>query len=206
MDSILAFVKTFNITQFTGAFIVLFAIIDIIGTLPIVMNLERNGRIVSASRASIISLCLFIGFMYMGEAFLGLFSLDISSFAVAGSIIIFVIAMEMVLDIEIFRSNNTTGNDATFTPVVFPLIAGAGSFTTLLSIRSQFSDFNIILAVLANVLIVYIALKSSKKLEKVLSPGVICIFQKAFGIILLSISVKLFTSNLAMIIANVSQG
>ena len=206
MDSILAFVKTFNITQFTGAFIVLFAIIDIIGTLPIVMNLERNGRIVSASRASIISLCLFIGFMYMGEAFLGLFSLDISSFAVAGSIIIFIIALEMVLDLEIFRSNNTTGNDATFTPVVFPLIAGAGSFTTLLSIRSQFSDFNIILAVLANVLIVYIALKSSKKLEKVLSPGVICIFQKAFGIILLSISVKLFTSNLTMIIANVSQG
>lgn len=194
--------KTFNITQFTGAFIVLFAIIDIIGTLPIVMNLERNGRIVSASRASIISLLLFIGFMYMGEAFLSLFSLDISSFAVAGSIIIFIIAMEMVLDIEIFRTNNTAGNDATFTPVVFPLIAGAGSFTTLLSIRSQFSDFNIILAVLANVLIVYVALKLSRKLEKVLSPGVICIFQKAFGIILLSISVKLFTSNLIMIVSN----
>lgn len=202
----LEFIKTFNMTQFTGAFIVLFAIIDIIGTLPVVMNLERNGRIVSASRASIISFALFVGFMYMGEAFLGLFSLDISSFAVAGSIIIFVIAMEMVLDIEIFRSNNTAGNDATFTPVVFPLIAGAGSFTTLLSIRSQFSDFNILLAVFANVLIVYAALKFSKKLEKILSPGVICIFQKTFGIILLSISVKLFTSNLTMIIANVSHG
>lgn len=206
MDNLMAFVRTFDLTQFIGAFIVLFAIIDIIGTLPIVMNLERNGRTVSASRASIISLFLFVGFMYMGEAFLGLFSLDISSFAVAGSIIIFVVAMEMVLDIEIFRSNNTAGNDATFTPVVFPLIAGAGSFTTLLSIRSQFSDFNILMAVLANVLIVYIALKSSRKLEKVLSPGVICIFQKAFGIILLSISVKLFTSNLTMIIAGVSQG
>lgn len=206
MDNLMAFVRTFDLTQFIGAFIVLFAIIDIIGTLPIVMNLERNGRTVSASRASIISLFLFVGFMYMGEAFLGLFSLDISSFAVAGSIIIFVVAMEMVLDIEIFRSNNMAGNDATFTPVVFPLIAGAGSFTTLLSIRSQFSDFNILMAVLANVLIVYIALKSSRKLEKVLSPGVICIFQKAFGIILLSISVKLFTSNLTMIIAGVSQG
>lgn len=189
-------------TQFTGAFIVLFAIIDIIGTLPIVMNLQRNGRVVSASRASIISLFLFVGFMYMGEAFLSLFSLDISSFAVAGSIIIFVIAMEMVLDIEIFHSSNTAGNDATFTPVVFPLIAGAGSFTTLLSIRSQFSDFNILLAVVANVLVVYFALKLSHRLEKILSPGVICIFQKAFGIILLSISVKLFTSNLIMIISN----
>ncbi|MBR3676644.1 MAG: MarC family protein [Alphaproteobacteria bacterium] len=205
LNSVLEFIKTFNITQFTGAFIVLFAIIDIIGTLPIVMNLQRNGRIVSASRASIISLILFVGFMYMGEAFLGLFSLDISSFAVAGSIIIFIIAMEMVLDLEIFRSNSSTGNDATFTPVVFPLIAGAGSFTTLLSIRSQYSDFNILLAVLANVLIVYFALKSSKKLEKILSPGIICIFQKAFGIILLSISVKLFTSNLTMIVENISK-
>ncbi len=204
LNSVFEFIKTFNITQFTGAFIVLFAIIDIIGTLPIVMNLQRNGRIVSAPRASIISFVLFVGFMYMGEAFLGLFSLDLSSFAVAGSIIIFVIAMEMVLDLEIFRSNNATGNDATFTPVVFPLIAGAGSFTTLLSIRSQYSDFNILLAVLANVIIVYFALKSSKKLEKILSPGVICIFQKAFGIILLSISVKLFTSNLTMIVGSIS--
>ena len=201
-ETILDFIKTFNITQFIGAFVVLFAIIDIIGTLPVVMNLQRNGRVVSASRASIISLVLFIGFMYMGEAFLGLFSLDISSFAVAGSIIIFIIAMEMVLDLEIFRSKNEAGNDATFTPVVFPLIAGAGSFTTLLSIRSQFSDFNVLLAVLANVLIVYAALKFSEKLEKILSPGIICIFQKAFGIILLSISVKLFTANVIIIISN----
>lgn len=203
MENVITFIKTFNITQFVGAFIVLFAIIDIIGTLPIVLNLQHNGRTVSASRASIISLLLFVGFMYMGEAFLSLFNLDISSFAVAGSIIVFILAMEMILDIEIFRSNSTIGQDATFTPVVFPLIAGAGSFTTLLSIRSQYSDFNILCAIVANVLIVYIALKSSKTLEKILSPGVICIFQKAFGIILLSISVKLFTSNLTMIIENI---
>ena len=112
--------------------------------------------------------------------------------------------MEMVLDISIFHENNMVGNDATFTPVVFPLIAGAGSFTTLLSIRSQFSDFNILLAIVANVMIVYGALKASRKLEKFLSPGVICIFQKAFGIILLSISVKLFTSNLTLIIGNMA--
>jgi multiple antibiotic resistance protein len=118
--------QQFDLTQFFSAFVVLFAIIDIVGTLPVVMNLQHNGRKVSALRASIISLILFIGFMYMGKAFLSLFSLDVSSFAVAGSIIVFIIAMEMVLDIEIFRSNNTVGNDATFTPVVFPLIAGAG--------------------------------------------------------------------------------
>lgn len=189
-------------TQFTGAFVVLFAIIDIIGTLPVIINLQHNGRVVSASRASWISFLLFVGFMYMGEAFLSLFSLDVSSFAVAGSIIVFIIAMEMVLDISIFRQENSAGNDATFTPVVFPLIAGAGSFTTLLSIRSQYSDFNILLAIIANVTVVYLTLKSSKKLEKVLSPGIICIFQKAFGIILLSISVKLFTTNLTLMIEN----
>jgi len=197
-------VSSFDFAQFMGAFLVLFAIIDIIGTLPIVINLQHNGRLVSAARAGWISLFLFIGFMYMGEAFLRLFNLDVYSFAVAGSIIVFIIAMEMVLDISIFHENNMVGNDATFTPVVFPLIAGAGSFTTLLSIRSQFSDFNILLAIVANVMIVYGALKASRKLEKILSPGVICIFQKAFGIILLSISVKLFTSNLTLIIGNIA--
>lgn len=203
MNSIINFIQTFNMSQFIGAFVVLFAIIDIVGTLPVIINLQHNGRIISASRASLISLFLFVGFMYMGEAFLSLFNLDVSSFAVAGSIIVFVIAMEMVLDISIFRQENSTGNDATFTPVVFPLIAGAGSFTTLLSIRSQYSDFNILLAIIANVILVYFVLKSSKKLEKVLSPGVICIFQKAFGIILLSISVKLFTSNLTLIVGEI---
>ncbi len=198
--------QQFDLTQFFSAFVVLFAIIDIVGTLPVVMNLQHNGRKVSALRASIISLILFIGFMYMGKAFLSLFSLDVSSFAVAGSIIVFIIAMEMVLDIEIFRSNNTVGNDATFTPVVFPLIAGAGSFTTLLSIRSQYNDFNIILAIIANVMVVYVALKLSSTLEKWLSPGVICIFQKAFGIILLSLAVKLFTSNITILISDIIAG
>ena len=200
MNFISNYVSSFDIAQFTGAFVVLFAIIDIVGTLPVIINLQHNGRNVSASRASWISLFLFVGFMYMGEAFLSLFGLDVSSFAVAGSIIVFIIAMEMVLDISIFRQDPSVGNDATFTPVVFPLIAGAGSFTTLLSIRSQYSDFNILLAIMANVLIVYVVLKSARKLEKILSPGVICIFQKAFGIILLSISVKLFTSNLTLMI------
>ena len=200
--SLIELFEQFNLTQFTGAFVVLFAIIDIIGTVPIVINLQHNGRQVSPIRASVISLILFIGFLYVGDAFLSLFSLDVSSFAVAGSIIVFIIAMEMILDVEIFHQNNIVGNDATFTPVVFPLIAGAGSFTTLLSIRSQYNDFNIILAVIANVIVIYAGLKMSGKLEKVLSPGVICIFQKVFGIILLSLAVKLFTSNITVLIAS----
>ena len=206
MDYINVVLKMFDATQFVGAFLVLFAIIDIIGTLPVIMNLHRSGHKVSAKRASFASLVLFIGFMYLGDSFLNLFGLDIASFAVAGSIIVFIIAMEMILDISIFHSSGQATDDATFTPVVFPLIAGAGSFTTLLSIRSQFSDFNIILAIIANVVIIYLALRSIKKLEKWLSPAVICMFQKAFGIILLSISVKLFTSNLAALVAMASKG
>lgn len=194
-------IQLFDATQFVSAFVVLFAIIDIIGTLPIILNLHRTGHTVSAKRASFASLVLFIGFMYLGDSFLDLFGLDIASFAVAGSIIIFIIAMEMILDISIFRQSSEATEDATFTPVVFPLIAGAGSFTALLSIRSQYSDFNIILAIIANVIIIYLALRSVKKLEKWLSPAIVCIFQKAFGIILLSISVKLFTANLAALVA-----
>lgn len=200
MNYIKEFAMAFDTTQFVGAFVVLFAIIDIIGTLPIIINLHKNGNTVSASRAAIISFFLFVGFMYMGYSFLSLFSLDIESFAIAGSIIIFIIAMEMILDVHIFQQNSEANGDATFTPVVFPLIAGAGSFTTLLSIRSQYNDFNIILAIFANIVVIYAALKSINRLEKLLSPGIICIFQKAFGIILLSISVKLFTSNLANLI------
>ena len=162
------------------------------------MNLLQDGRTIHAGRASIISLILFLGFMYMGNAFLQLFSLDISSFAIAGSIIIFIISMEMILDVHIFHENKYSANDATFTPIVFPLIAG--SFTTILSIRSQYADLNIILAIILNIIIVYLGLKMAPKLEKMLSPGIICIFQKAFGIILMSIAVKLFTYNLTVLV------
>ncbi|MBR1399191.1 MAG: MarC family protein [Alphaproteobacteria bacterium] len=198
-DWLIEFIGSYDTKQFLSAFFVLFAIIDIVGTIPIVINLHKNGHSVSASRAAIISLCLFIGFMYMGYNFLNLFGLNVESFAVAGSIIVFIVAMEMILDVHIFNQDNEAQGDATFTPVVFPLIAGAGSFTTLLSIRSQYSDFNIVLAIIANVFAIYVALKFVNKLEKWLSPGVVCMFQKAFGIILLSIAVKLFTSNLSIL-------
>lgn len=112
--------------------------------------------------------------------------------------------MEMILDVHIFHENKYSANDATFTPIVFPLIAGAGSFTTILAIRSQYADLNIILAIILNIIVVYLGLKLAPKLEKMLSPGIICIFQKAFGIILMSIAVKLFTSNLTILVEGIS--
>src|SRR5574344_439581 len=146
----------FNMQQFLSAFIVLFAIIDILGSTPIFLNLKKHGKKISATKASFYSLIMFIVFFYVGEVFLDLFGLDISSFAVAGSVIIFIMAMEMILDIEIFKSSPDISKNATFFPVVFPLIAGAGAMTTLLSIRSQYSDINILLAIFANVTVVYI--------------------------------------------------
>ena len=192
--------KAFNIQEFISAFFVLFAVIDVIGSIPILLNLKKKGRRINAARASILTLIIFLIFFYGGEAFLHLFNVDISSFAVAGSLIIFIIAMEMILDIEIFKDQPDAPKDATFVPVVFPLLAGAGALTTLLSIRAQFGDINILLAVLCNMIIVFLVLKMTKRLEKILAPGIIYIFQKFFGIILLAISVKLFTANLAFLI------
>lgn len=192
--------SAFNIQEFISSFFVLFAVIDVVGSIPVLLNLKRRGKRINAAKASILALIVFLIFFYGGEAFLHLFNVDISSFAVAGSLIIFVIAMEMILDIEIFKDQSDAPKDATFVPVVFPLLAGAGALTTLLSIRAQFDDFNILLAVLCNMIVVYLILKMTKKLEKILAPGIIYIFQKFFGIILLAISVKLFTANLAFLI------
>lgn len=197
--------KEFNFQQFISAFIVLFAIIDIIGGIPVILSLKKRGKKIKSGRATLISLIIFLLFFYVGEAFLNLFGVDISSFAIAGSLIIFVVAMEMVLDIEIFKDHADTPKDATFVPVVFPLIAGAGALTTMLSIRSQYSDINILLAIICNMIIVYFILKMTKSIEKLLGPGLIFMFQKFFGIILLAISVKLFTTNLTLLIENISK-
>ncbi|MBQ2810545.1 MAG: MarC family protein [Alphaproteobacteria bacterium] len=189
-----------DLREFVSAFVVLFAIIDITGSIPIVINMRKKGKIVSSSKASFISFIMFIGFFYLGDAFLRLFGLDISSFAVAGSVILFIMALEMILDIQIFRDSPDLPKDATFTPVVFPLIVGAGSMTALLSLRAEFADINILTAILANVVVVYFALKMAKKFEHLINPGVIYMLQKVFGIILLAISVKLFLTNLSALI------
>jgi len=186
--------------QFFSAFVVLFAIIDVIGCLPVVISLRKKGKKVSAGKAALVAAFVFIAFLYIGEGFLKLFNLDISSFAVAGSVILFILAMEMILDIQIFRDNPDLPKDVTITPVVFPLMVGAGSLTALLSLRAEYDVENIILAVIANAFIVYIGLKVSKRFEKILAPSVLYISQKIFGIILLAISVKLFMTNLAILI------
>ena len=197
---------TFNFQDFISAFIVLFAMIDMPGSIPIILKLRRRGKIVVPYKTAGLAFIMFIIFFFVGEAFLKLFGVDISSFAVAGSLIIFVMALEMILDIEIFKSTDDSPKDSSFFPVVFPLIAGAGALTTILSIRAQYDGINILCAILLNCVVVYGVLRLTKNLERLLGAGGIYMLQKFFGIILLAISVKLFTTNITFIIESILKG
>lgn len=191
----------FDLQQIVSAFIVLFAVIDIFGSTPIIINLKKQGRPVGAWKASSLSGALLLGFFFAGDAMLRLFSVDISSFAVAGALVIFLMALEMILDITIFKNQGPI-KEATLVPVVFPLIAGAGSFTTLLSLKAEFHSVNIITALVLNMLCVYIVIRATDWVERKISASFIYLLRKFFGIILLAISVRLFTANFMSLIHN----
>lgn len=187
---------SFNLVEFLSAFIVLFAIIDPIGIMPVVLSLRGKGKTINVTKAVIYSFALMFLFFFVGDWILGLFGVDINSFAVAGAVIIFLMALEMILDIEIFKDSSHLAKNATFVPLVFPLLAGAGSFTTLLSLKAEYASVNILFALAVNAVVVYVILSATAFIEKVLGKGGIYFTRKFFGIILLAISVKLFTSNL----------
>lgn len=191
--------SAFNFQDLLSAFIVLFAVIDIIGSIPIILDLKQKGRSVNAMKATLIAGSLLFAFFYAGDAMLRLFQVDIASFAVAGAFVIFLLSIEMILDIEIFK-NNGPMKEATLVPLVFPLIAGAGSFTTLLSLSAAYHAINIILALLLNMLWVYFVLRMTDRVERLLGKGGIYLIRKFFGIILLAISARLFTENLTKLI------
>ena len=191
--------NSFNFQEIVSAFIVLFAVIDIIGSIPIILNLKQNGRNVNAIQAALISFALLLGFFYAGDMILKLFQVDIASFAVAGSVVLFLLALEMILDVEIFKNQGPI-KEATLVPLVFPLLAGAGSFTTLLSLRAEYAALNIVIALVLNMVWVYIVLKSTNKVEQMLGKGGIYLIRKFFGIILLAIAARLFTANITQLI------
>lgn len=198
------FFASFNSVEFLSAFIVLFAVIDPIGIMPIVLSIRDKGKIINPVKAVFFAFGLMFLFFFVGDWILNLFGVDINSFAVAGSIVIFLMALEMVLDIEIFKDSSIAANDATIVPLVFPLLAGAGSFTTLLSIKAEFASVNIIMALLLNAVVVFAMLSATSFLMRLLGKGGIYFTRKFFGIILLAISVKLFTSNLSYLINQIS--
>ncbi len=193
-----------NFQEIASAFIVLFAVIDILGSTPIIIDQKQKGRPVSAIKATLLSAALLVGFFFAGDALLRLFSVDVQSFAVAGSLVIFLMALEMILDVEIFKNLGPI-KEATLVPVVFPLIAGAGAFTTLISLRAEYAQVNILTALGLNMVFVYFVLLATEKVERLISKGTIYLMRKFFGIILLAISVRLFTANLLPLIDNLSQ-
>ncbi|CDD33918.1 MarC family protein [Phocaeicola barnesiae] len=190
---------TFNFQEFLSAFIVLFAVIDIIGSIPIILDLKQKGRSVNSMKATLIAFALLLGFFYAGDMMLRLFQVDIASFAVAGAFVIFMMSLEMILDVEIFKNTGPI-KEATLVPLVFPLLAGAGAFTTLLSLRAEYAPVNIVLALILNMVWVYIVLRMTDRIERVLGKGGIYVIRKFFGIILLAISARLFTANLTSLI------
>ena len=192
----------FNFQQILSAFIVLFTVIDIIGAIPIIIDLKDKGKDVNALKATLISFLLLLGFFYAGDILLRLFHVDIESFAVAGAFVIFLLSLEMILDIEIFKNQGPI-KEATLVPLVFPLLAGAGSFTTLLSLRAEYASVNIIVALILNMLWVYFVVRMTRKVERVLGKGGIYLIRKFFGIILLAISVKLFMSNITLLMEQI---
>ena len=189
----------FSIIQIASAFIVLFAIIDILGAIPIILSIKSKGQTIKPISVSLISLGILILFLFGGEAILRLFHVDIESFAVAGSLVLFVFALEMILDVEIFKNNGPKGG-ASIVPIAFPLVAGPASFTTIISLRAEYSVENIIIAIILNIVFVYVVLASTSKIERIVGKGGIYIMRKFFGIILLAIAVKLFTSNIGSLL------
>ena len=188
----------FNLQQMISAFIVLFAVIDIIGSIPIIINLKEKGKEVNALKATLISFALLIGFFYAGDMMLKLFHVDIESFAVAGAFVIFLMSLEMILDVEIFKNQGPI-KEATLVRV-FPVLAGAGAFTTLLSLRAEYASVNIIIALVLNMIWVYFVVSMTGRVERFLGKGGIYIIRKFFGIILLAISVRLFMANITLLV------
>ncbi|MGM9803359.1 MAG: MarC family protein [Muribaculaceae bacterium] len=191
-------IEQLNMQQIISAFIVLFAVIDIIGSIPIIISLKQSGKEVNATKAAVYSGIILLVFFYVGEGVLQLFGVDINSFAGAGAIIIFLVSIEMLLDVELFK-NNAELKTNSIIPLVFPLIAGAGSFTTLISLRAEYADINIIIGLILNMLWVFFVINMTGRIEKAIGRGGIYMLRKFFGIILLAIAIKLFTSNFAQL-------
>lgn len=192
-----------NIKQIFTAFMVLFAVIDIIGNIPIIIDLRKKVGHIQSEKASVIAGGIMILFLFVGQSLLSLIGIDVNSFAVAGAFILFFIALEMILGVTLYKEDDSNSITASVFPLAFPLIAGPGSLTTILSLRAEYEIQNIIIAIILNVLFIYMVLKTSSRIERFLGPNGIRIIRKIFGVILLAIAVKLFAHNIKALISYV---
>lgn len=187
----------FDWKEISTATMVLFAVIDIIGSIPIIIELRKKVGHIHSERATVVSMIIMVAFLYVGEEILRLIGIDINSFAIAGSFILFFLSLELILGIRIYRDEMPTS--ASIVPLAFPLIAGAGTMTSLISLRAEYEVQNIIVAIVINSILVYLVLKSTSAIERLLGPTGIAVIRKVFGIILLAMAVKLFRTNLGLI-------
>ena len=190
----------FSLIEILAAFMVLFAIIDIPGSIPIIIDLKSKSGDVKSAKVTLVSFLILLAFLLIGSPLLGIFGIDVKSFAIAGSFIIFLIAMEMILGIELFK-HESAGAGSIF-PIAFPLIAGAGSITTILSLKAEYETINIFIALVLNMGVIYIVLRLTSFFEKILGVGGLQILKKVFGVILLSIAIKLFITNSGVVLPN----
>ena len=179
--------------EIVAAFMVLFAVIDIFGSIPLILEIKNKSGEIHAARATLVAFLIMLAFLLVGEPLLGIFGVDISSFAIAGSFILLFLALEMILGIEFFKQDAPGGGS--IVPVAFPLVAGAGSITSLLSLKAEYATINISMALVANMIIVYFVLRSTGLVEKIMGQTGLHILKKVFGIILLAIAIKLFITN-----------
>lgn len=193
-----------NFTEILSTFVVLFALIDVLGSVPVFLNFQKEDKDVNPLQASIYAFAILVIFLFVGSWILRLFNVDVSSFAVAGALVIFIISIEMIFGVEIFKNDAPNGNN-TLVPIVFPLIAGPGTFTALLSMRAEYEVSNIVVAILINMIIVFFVLKNLNLVKRIIGISGVYVMRKFFGIILMAISVKLFTSNITTLIDSLTK-
>ena len=188
-----------NWTELLKSTMVMFAVIDIVGSIPFLLDIKKKAGDIHAEKASLVALGIMLAFLFLGEVVINFLGIDVNSFAVAGSIVMFFMALEMILGITLFKQSAESMKTATIVPVAFPLIAGAGSMTSIISLRAEFAAINIAIAILVNMALVYLVLRLTGRIERALGEGGIAVLQKVFGIILLAIAVKLFSANAAQL-------
>jgi multiple antibiotic resistance protein len=188
-----------NWVEIGSCFMVLFAVIDIVGSIPIILDTQKKTGKIQPLLITVVSMVLMLLFLFGGESILGIFGVDVYSFAVAGAFILFFIAMEMILGIQIFKQKEASSKVAAIMPLAFPTIAGAGTISTLIALRAEYQSINIVIAILLNMPIIFLVLKLTNRIERVLGPNGLAILEKMFGIILLAIALKLFSKNIAFL-------
>ena len=191
-----------SIAEISKVTVIMFAVIDIVGSLPVIIDVKQKAGHVNSLKATAVAFSIMVLFLILGERLIGVFGIGVAEFAVAGAFVLFFIALEMILGVHLFKQGDSLTKTAAIVPIAFPLIAGAGSMTTIISLRSEFEMLNIFIAICVNMILVYVVLRNSHRLEKLLGDGGIAILQKVFGVILLAIAVKLFTTNIQSLLGS----